>query len=38
VSTYWLDPDFKIAVGLFILVLVLLVRPQGILGVRSRVG
>jgi branched-chain amino acid transport system permease protein len=38
VSTYWIDPDFKIAVGLFILILVLLVRPQGILGVRGRVG
>jgi branched-chain amino acid transport system permease protein len=38
VSTYWLNPDFKFAVGLFILIIVLLVRPQGILGQRSRVG
>jgi branched-chain amino acid transport system permease protein len=38
VSTYWLPADFKIAVGLGILVLVLLVRPQGMLGVRERVG
>lgn len=38
VSTYWIDADFKFAVALAILILVLLVRPQGILGVRERVG
>jgi branched-chain amino acid transport system permease protein len=37
-STYWIDADFKVAVALVILILVLLVRPQGILGVRERVG
>jgi branched-chain amino acid transport system permease protein len=37
-STYWIDPDFKFAVALLILIVVLLIRPQGILGVRSRVG
>jgi branched-chain amino acid transport system permease protein len=37
-STYWFSPDFKFAVALVILILVLLVRPQGILGVRERVG
>jgi branched-chain amino acid transport system permease protein len=37
-STYWIDPDFKFAVALLILIVVLLFRPQGILGVRSRVG
>jgi branched-chain amino acid transport system permease protein len=38
VSTYWLPVDFQFAVALIILILVLLVRPQGILGVRERVG
>lgn len=37
-STYWLNADLKIAVALAILVIVLLVRPQGILGVRERIG
>jgi branched-chain amino acid transport system permease protein len=38
VSTYWIDPDLKFAVALVILILVLMVRPQGIFGVRERVG
>jgi neutral amino acid transport system permease protein len=38
VGTYWLAADFKFAIALAILILVLLVRPQGILGVRERVG
>jgi branched-chain amino acid transport system permease protein len=38
VSTFWLPSDFQFAVALIILILVLLVRPQGILGVRERVG
>jgi branched-chain amino acid transport system permease protein len=38
VGTYWIDADFKFATALVILVLVLLVRPQGILGVRERIG
>jgi branched-chain amino acid transport system permease protein len=38
VSTYWISPDFKFAVALVILILVLMVRPQGIFGVRERVG
>jgi branched-subunit amino acid ABC-type transport system permease component len=38
VSTYWINPDFKFAVALVILILVLLVRPQGIFGVRERIG
>lgn len=38
VGTYWIDADFKFAIALVILILVLLVRPQGILGVRERVG
>jgi len=38
VSTYWIPTDFKNAMILGVLVLVLLVRPQGILGSRERVG
>jgi branched-chain amino acid transport system permease protein len=38
VSTYWLPSDFQFAIALIILILVLLVRPQGILGVRERIG
>ncbi len=38
VGTYWLPSDFQFAIALIILILVLLVRPQGILGVRERIG
>jgi branched-chain amino acid transport system permease protein len=38
VGTYWIAADFKFAVALTILIVVLLVRPQGILGVRERIG
>jgi len=38
VSTYWLPADFKFAIALGMLILVLLVRPQGILGARERIG
>jgi neutral amino acid transport system permease protein len=38
VSTFWIDPNVKNAVGLGVLVLMLLVRPQGILGTKERVG
>ena len=37
-STLWLPVEFKIAVGLAILIVMLLVRPQGLLGSRERVG
>jgi branched-chain amino acid transport system permease protein len=37
-STLWLGPDLKYATALAILILVLLVRPQGILGRVERVG
>ncbi len=37
-STYWIDAEFKTAVGLGMLVVMLLFRPQGLLGVRGRVG
>ena len=38
VSTYWIPTDFKSAIYLGVLIVVLLVRPQGILGVRERVA
>ncbi len=38
VSTYWLPSDLQFAIALVILILVLLARPQGILGVRERIG
>ncbi|HEU5302655.1 MAG TPA: branched-chain amino acid ABC transporter permease, partial [Acidimicrobiia bacterium] len=38
VSTFWIPTDFKNAIALAVLILVLLVRPQGILGVRERIG
>ena len=37
-STYWVETEFKYATGLAVLILVLLVRPQGILGIKERVG
>ena len=38
VSSYWIASDYKLLVALALLVLTLLVRPQGILGQRERVG
>ncbi|MDP9331973.1 MAG: branched-chain amino acid ABC transporter permease [Actinomycetota bacterium] len=38
VGTYWLPSDLQFAIALVILILVLLVRPQGLLGVRERIG
>ncbi|MGN6379911.1 MAG: ABC transporter permease subunit [Gaiellales bacterium] len=38
VATYWINPDAKNAVAFIVLIGVLLVRPQGILGRRERVG
>jgi neutral amino acid transport system permease protein len=38
VSTLWIPSEFKTVVALSILVLILLVRPQGILGQAERVG
>ena len=37
-STFWVDVDFKNVVALGILILMLLVRPQGLLGSRERIG
>jgi branched-chain amino acid transport system permease protein len=38
VSTNWLPSDLQVAVGLAILIVMLLVRPQGILGTAERIG
>lgn len=38
VSTVWFEPELKFLWALLVLILVLLVRPQGILGTRERVG
>lgn len=37
-SAYWIDIQYKDAIALGVLILVLMVRPQGILGNRERVG
>lgn len=37
-STYWIDNELKVAVSLAVMILVLLVRPQGIFGQPERVG
>jgi neutral amino acid transport system permease protein len=38
VSTVWIPNDLRYAVALLILIVVLLVRPQGVLGRKERVG
>lgn len=38
VSTLWLPPDLKYVGALAVLIIVLLVKPQGLLGRRERVG
>lgn len=38
VSTVWLRVELKSVWALIVLIIVLLVRPQGILGIRERVG
>lgn len=37
-STYWIDSDLKVAVALGLLSIALLFRPQGLLGVKERIG
>lgn len=37
-SVYWFPVEFKLVFALAVLILVLLVRPQGILGVKERIG
>ncbi len=38
ISTVWVEPELKFLWALLVLILVLLVRPQGILGSKERVG
>jgi branched-chain amino acid transport system permease protein len=38
IGTFWIPTDFKNAIALGMLIVVLLFRPQGILGVRERIG
>jgi branched-subunit amino acid ABC-type transport system permease component len=38
VSTLWVAPDLKIIGALLVLILILMLRPQGILGTAERVG
>jgi branched-chain amino acid transport system permease protein len=37
-STFWLPVEFKVVVSLAVLILVLLVRPQGLFGQKERIG
>ncbi len=37
-STYWINPDLKYVGGLVVLIVILAIRPQGILGSRARIG
>jgi branched-chain amino acid transport system permease protein len=37
-STFWIDVELKFVVALLSLIVVLLVRPQGIFGLKERVG
>jgi len=37
-STYWLDSKYRIGIGLAVLIAAVLLRPQGILGRRERIG
>ncbi|KQR98172.1 ABC transporter permease [Williamsia sp. Leaf354] len=37
-STYWVNPDLKYIGGLVVLIVILAIRPQGILGSRARIG
>jgi branched-chain amino acid transport system permease protein len=38
ISTLWIPSDMKYVGALLVLIIVLLVRPQGILGRRERIG
>ena len=38
VSTVWFEPEIKAVFGLAALIIVLLLRPQGVLGLRERIG
>lgn len=38
VSVFWVDSEFKLVIGLGLLIIMLLVRPQGLLGQRERLA
>ncbi len=38
VSTFWINTELKNAVGLAVLIVMLLFRPQGLLGTKERIG
>lgn len=38
VSTYWMSPKYRLGVALAVLIAVVLLRPQGILGRKERIG
>ena len=38
ISTLWISPELKFVIPLATLILVLLIRPQGLFGIRERVG
>jgi branched-chain amino acid transport system permease protein len=38
VSTLWIPPELKTVGALAVMIVILLVRPQGILGRRERIG
>jgi neutral amino acid transport system permease protein len=38
VSTYWIDTELKTAIALAALIVMLLLRPQGLLGSKERIG
>jgi branched-chain amino acid transport system permease protein len=38
VSTYWISTKYRIAVALAVLIIAVILRPQGILGRRERIG
>ena len=38
ISTLWIPPDMKYVGALAVLIIILLVRPQGILGRKERLG
>jgi neutral amino acid transport system permease protein len=38
VSTYWISTKYRVGVALAVLIIAVLLRPQGILGRRERIG
>lgn len=37
-STLWVSAEFKVAISMAALIVVLMIRPQGILGIKERIG